>query len=113
MQSALAHGLELPGERRKHTALEQDREQQILDWIKSNVEGSTPVTRKEIKDYCIGQLQVPVTRGWVNSFVLRDPDEIIQAEVSPKKSSVCTSRECSSNEQCRISMNMFRAVQLT
>jgi hypothetical protein len=29
---ALAHGLESPGERGKHPALDADREQQILDW---------------------------------------------------------------------------------
>jgi hypothetical protein len=44
-------------------ALEQDREQQILDWIKQNAEGSTPVTRKEIREYCTSQFQVPITRS--------------------------------------------------
>jgi hypothetical protein len=33
VQSALAHGLEPPGERGKHPALVAGREQQILDWI--------------------------------------------------------------------------------
>jgi hypothetical protein len=41
-----------------------------------------PVTRQEIKDYCTSQFQVPIARGWVNSFVLRDTDEIIQAKSS-------------------------------
>jgi hypothetical protein len=31
VQSALPHGLEPPGERGKHPALDADREQQILD----------------------------------------------------------------------------------
>jgi hypothetical protein len=37
-QSALAHRLELPGERGKHIALDHHREQQILDWIQQNAE---------------------------------------------------------------------------
>jgi hypothetical protein len=37
-------------------ALQQDRESQVLDWIKPNVESSTSVTTKEIKDYCTSQL---------------------------------------------------------
>jgi hypothetical protein len=31
----------------KYTALEQDREQQILDWIKQNAEVSRPGTKKK------------------------------------------------------------------
>jgi hypothetical protein len=33
VQAALAHWLADPGQRGKHIALDQDREQQILDWI--------------------------------------------------------------------------------
>jgi hypothetical protein len=69
VQSALAHGLDPPGERGKHPALEADREQQIRDWIQQKAEQSTPVGKTEIKDYCITQLKIPITRGWVNSFV--------------------------------------------
>jgi hypothetical protein len=71
VQLALAYGLELPGERGKHTALDRHREQQILDWIQQNAEQSTLASKTEIKDSCTGQLKVPITRGWVNSFVLR------------------------------------------
>jgi hypothetical protein len=50
VQSALVHGLELPGERGKHPALDADREQQTLDWIQQKAEQSTPVGKTEIKD---------------------------------------------------------------
>jgi hypothetical protein len=63
VRSALAHGLELPGEQGKHTALDQYREQQILDWIHQNAEQSTPVSKTEIKDYCMSHLKGPITRG--------------------------------------------------
>jgi hypothetical protein len=44
-----------PRERGKDAALDQDREQQILDWIEQNAEQDTPVTRGEIMDYCTCQ----------------------------------------------------------
>jgi hypothetical protein len=43
------------------------------------------VTRKEIKNYCTSQFQVPITRGWVHSFILHDPDQIIEAKSPPKE----------------------------
>jgi hypothetical protein len=82
-QSALAHGLEPPGERWKHPALDADREQQILDWIQQKAEQSTPVRKTERKDYCITQLKLPITRGWVNLFVLRDSDQIFKTKSTP------------------------------
>jgi hypothetical protein len=85
LKSALEHGLDPLGHQGKHTAAEQDRDSQILDWIKRNAEGGTAVTRREITDYCTGQFQVPITRGWVNSFVLRYPDKLIQAKSSPQE----------------------------
>jgi transposase len=81
--SALEHGLDPPGQRGKHAALEQDREQQILDRIKQNAEDRTPVTKRGIKDYCTSQFQVPITDAWVNLFVLHYPDEIIQSTSFP------------------------------
>jgi hypothetical protein len=33
VQAVLAHGLDRPGQRGKHIALDQDHEQQIRDWI--------------------------------------------------------------------------------
>jgi hypothetical protein len=39
----------------------------------------------EIKDYCTDQLKVPITRGWVNSFVLRHLDKIIKTKSVPQE----------------------------
>jgi hypothetical protein len=63
VKSALEHRLDPPRHRAKQTTPEQDREQQILDWIKHNAEGRMPVTRKEIKDSCTSQFQAAITRG--------------------------------------------------
>jgi hypothetical protein len=38
VQAALAHGLDEPGQQGKHIGLDQDRKQQILDWIEQNAE---------------------------------------------------------------------------
>jgi hypothetical protein len=75
---ALAHGLDEPGQRGKHIALDRDRAQQILDWMEQNAEQDTPITRGEIMDYSTSQFKIKSTRGWVNSFVLRHSDEVIQ-----------------------------------
>jgi hypothetical protein len=84
VKSALERGLDPRGHRWEHTALEQDREQQILDWIKQNREGRTQHASYEKRTQGILQeliqFQVPITRGWINSLVLRCPDEIIQAK---------------------------------
>jgi hypothetical protein len=45
VQAALAHWLDEPGQRGKHAAVDQDRQQQIFDWIQQNAEKDTPVTR--------------------------------------------------------------------
>jgi transposase len=83
VQSALAHGLEPPGEREKHPALDADREQQILDWIRQKAEQGTPVGKTERKDYCTTRLKVPISHGWVNSFVRRHSDQIFKTKSTP------------------------------
>jgi hypothetical protein len=77
--------LEPPGERWKHPALEPDREQQILDWMQQKAEQSTPIGKTEIKDYCTTQLKVLITRAWVNSFVLRQSDQIFKTKSTPQE----------------------------
>jgi transposase len=74
-----------PGHRRKHSAIDEVHEQQIIAWIQKSAETSTPVTKTEIKDYCTREFQVAVTRGWVNSFVLRHALEIIPTKSSPQE----------------------------
>jgi transposase len=85
MQSALAHGLEPPGERGKHPALDRDHEQQILNWIQQKAEQSTPLGKTEIKDYFTTQLKVLTTRRWVNSFALRHSDQHFKTKSTPQE----------------------------
>jgi hypothetical protein len=69
-----------PGQRRKHIAIDQHREQQILDWIHQNAEQDIPITRGKITDYCTSHFKIGPTRGWVHSFVLPHSDEEIQTK---------------------------------
>jgi hypothetical protein len=40
---ALVHGMDKLGQHGKHTALDDDRERQILDWVPQNAEQEAPV----------------------------------------------------------------------
>jgi hypothetical protein len=84
VKAALEHDMEPPGHQGKHSAIDDEYEQHILAWIQESAETSTPVTKTEIKDYCTREFQVAVTRGWVNSFVLRHAEEIIPTKRSPQ-----------------------------
>jgi hypothetical protein len=57
VQASHAHGLDDPGQRGKHIALDQDCGEQILDWIEQNAEESTSITRGEIMDYSTSHFQ--------------------------------------------------------
>jgi hypothetical protein len=48
VKAALAHWLYDPGHRGNHNALDDDRERQILDWVRQNAEQKTPVTKGSI-----------------------------------------------------------------
>jgi hypothetical protein len=62
VQAALAPGLDEPRQREKHIALDQDHEQQILDWIQPNAEEDTSLMRGEITDYCTSQYKIKSTQ---------------------------------------------------
>jgi hypothetical protein len=80
VQSALGHGVEPPGIQGKHTPFDPDCELQILDWIRENAENSTRVTKTEMMNDCMRQFQLPITRSFVNSFVLPHADQMIQRQ---------------------------------
>jgi hypothetical protein len=83
-QAALAHELDDPGQRGKHAARDEDREQQILDWIRPNAEQDTPVRKTEIMDHYTAKFKIKSTRGCVNSFVLQHLGDVIQTKSAPQ-----------------------------
>jgi hypothetical protein len=110
VQAALVHRLDEPGQRGKHSALDRDREQQILDWIRQNAEQETPVTRTEIMNYSTSQFKIKFTREWINSFLPRHSDEVIHKQMAHEESSACEYGERFSREQSRLCTSTYRAV---
>jgi phage-related minor tail protein len=80
VQAALAHWLDEPGQRGKRAALDQDREQHVLDYIRQNAEQDTSVTKTEIVDHSTPEFRIKFPRGWFNSFVLHDLHEGFQTK---------------------------------
>jgi hypothetical protein len=71
---ALAHGLESPEARGRHSALDAEIEWELVLWIEENVLKSTTATARDIRVYIINHYNLPVTCGWVNSFRLRNSE---------------------------------------
>jgi hypothetical protein len=80
-KAALANGFEEPKSRGRHSAFgirhsafDDDSEGEILTWIKAQAEKYRSVTRIDIGHYYQTKYSRPVTRGWVDSFILRHGD---------------------------------------
>jgi hypothetical protein len=84
VKAALANGFEGPKSRGRHLAFDEDSEQEILSWIEERAEKFRPVTRTEILHYCEVKYSRSVTRGWVDSFVLRDGDRSSERKSTPQ-----------------------------
>jgi hypothetical protein len=80
VKAALDHETDPPGQRGKNSPRDEHRERQIIDWIRRNADQETPVTKRQIRDYCITQFRTSITRGWVNSFLHRHRGAVMQAK---------------------------------
>jgi hypothetical protein len=76
--SALEHGLDLYQDIDGNILLLNRIVNRKFSTGSTKARKATPVAKKEIKNHCTSQVQASITRGWVNSVVLRYPDEIIQ-----------------------------------
>jgi hypothetical protein len=81
--SALANGLSPPKSGGRHLAVDAESDPNISAWIKKQAEKNAAVTRTDIKNYCHEVCRLEVSRGWVDSFILRH-----SAELTQKKSSL-------------------------
>jgi hypothetical protein len=71
MKKALANGLEPPKIRGRHFAIDEGSEAGILEWIEAQAEKCDPLTEKDLCSYCQAKYSVSISRGWVDSFILR------------------------------------------
>jgi hypothetical protein len=69
----------------RHSAFDDDSEGEILTWIEAQVEKPRPVTRTDFRYYCQTKYSRLVTRGWVDSFILRHGDSLTKTKSTPQE----------------------------
>jgi hypothetical protein len=84
---ALVHGLEPPQTRGRHSALDAEIEHELLVWIEDNAAKNTAVTGADLRARIVNHYHLPVTRGWVNSFIGRHLDRLCKVKSTPQESS--------------------------
>jgi hypothetical protein len=85
VSQALAHGLEPQEARGRHSALDADVERELALWIEENASKSTAATARDARAYISSHYNVAVTRGLVNSFLLRNSDRFCQMKSVPQE----------------------------
>jgi hypothetical protein len=85
VKAALENGLEPPKVRGRHFAFDDDSEAEILDWIEKRADKSRPVTRTDLRRYCETKYSTSISRGWVDSFILRHRDLLRETKSTPQE----------------------------
>jgi hypothetical protein len=85
VKAALANGYEKPKSRGPDSAFDDDSENGILTSIEVQAKESRPVTRTDLQNYCQTKYPRPVTRGWVDSFILHHGDGVTETERTPQE----------------------------
>jgi hypothetical protein len=78
VKSALANGMEPPKVRGHHFPIDQGSEAGIMEWIESQAEKRDTVTRADLRHYCQAKYSASISRGWVDSFILRRRDDLAE-----------------------------------
>jgi hypothetical protein len=84
VKRVLKSGLKPLKQRDRHNALLDDSEADILAWIQHQAEKSQPSTRTDILHYCSGKFGKAVTRGWVDSFLIRHKGDLVEIINKPQ-----------------------------
>jgi hypothetical protein len=82
---ALENGFDEPKPHSRHSAFDHDSEGGILIWVKAQTEKSGLVTRTDLRYYYQTKYSHPVTRGWADSFILRDGDVLAKTKSVPQE----------------------------
>jgi hypothetical protein len=85
VQSVLANRLSPPKSRGRHLAVDAESDGNILAWIQKWAEKNAVLTRTDIKNYCHEVCRLEVSRGWVDSFILRHSAELREKKSSPQE----------------------------
>jgi hypothetical protein len=71
---AKLRGYEDPPARGQHHEFSPDREAEIVEWLATKAANKTAVNRIELLNECIESFGKSITRGWVDSFLIRHAD---------------------------------------
>jgi hypothetical protein len=70
--------MEPPKVRGRHFPIDQGSEAGIVEWIESQADKRDHVTRADLRHYCQAKYSVSISRGWVDSFILRRRDDLAE-----------------------------------
>jgi hypothetical protein len=70
-----SHAVTEPPARGRHHEFSPDREAEIVEWPAKKAANNTAVNRTELLNECIERFGKSVTRGWIDSFLIRHADE--------------------------------------
>jgi hypothetical protein len=78
IKAALANGLDDRKTRGHHLAFDDDSTKEILEWIEAQADKCKPITRTDLRHYCEANYSRSISRGWVDSFILRHRDDVTE-----------------------------------
>jgi hypothetical protein len=85
VNAALKNGLDDPQSRGRHSALDDASEIEILEWIQKQAEKFNPITRTDLLYYFQANYSCSISRGWVNSFILRYREDLREVKSTPQE----------------------------
>jgi hypothetical protein len=85
VHSAFANGLSPPKSHGRHLAVDAESNATILAWIKKQAGKNAAVTRTDNKNYCREVCRLEVSRGRVDSFIIRHSAELTEQKSSPQE----------------------------
>jgi hypothetical protein len=83
IRAVLNDGWDAPKPRGRHSVMSSDAEFDVLNWIQNNWEKTNPVPRTDIRHYCKTRFVIPITGGWVDSFISPHGTTLIETRSPP------------------------------
>jgi hypothetical protein len=77
---ALKHSYTMPDIHAKARLLSPAEQDAIIQWITFNSQKGKHTTRWQILSYATETFKKPLSRGWVNSFLLRDKSDLCETQ---------------------------------
>jgi hypothetical protein len=85
VKTVLANGLNELKVRDRRFTFDDDSEIEILECIQNQTEKYEPVTRTDLWHYCEAKYSRSISRGWIDSFILRHREDLLKRKVPHKK----------------------------